>query len=116
MEEQTKDTQQDAVKLPTTPAETVDLDTPIQRGKQTVTRVTVRKPLSGALRGVTLTDVLQMDVTALSKVLPRITDPALTDHELRNMDPADLVQLGGAVAGFLLPKRAKGEAADYLEA
>ncbi|SHF00136.1 Phage tail assembly chaperone protein, E, or 41 or 14 [Modicisalibacter ilicicola DSM 19980] len=96
--------------------ETVELDTPIQRGKQSVATITVRKPLSGALRGVSLTDVLQMDVSALCKVLPRITDPALTDAELRNLDPADMVQLGGVVAGFLLPKRAKGENPDYLEA
>lgn len=87
--------------------ETVTLDTPIERGGKKVTEISVRKPLSGALRGVTLTDVLQLDVSALIKILPRITDPALTEAELRNMDPADLVQLGGEVAGFLLPKQAK---------
>ncbi|MCT8467007.1 phage tail assembly protein [Chromohalobacter canadensis] len=84
--------------------ETVTLDSSIQRGSQTVTEITVRKPKSGALRGVALTDVLQMDVAALTKVLPRITDPALTEADVRDMDPADLVQLGGVVAGFLLPK------------
>nr|WP_319022848.1 phage tail assembly protein [Salinicola sp. S1-1-8] len=90
--------------------ETIILDTPLQRGGKSITEITVRKPLSGALRGVTLSDVLQLDVTALIKVLPRITEPALTEAELRNLDPADLVQLGGEVAGFLLTKRAKGEA------
>lgn len=92
---------------PGIPTETVTLDTPLQRGKQTVTEVSVRKPKAGALRGVALTDVLQMDVTAITKVLPRITDPALTEAEIRDMDPADLVQLGTAVAGFLLAKRFK---------
>lgn len=48
-----------------------------------------------------------MDVAALTKVLPRITDPALTEADVRDMDPADLVQLGGVVAGFLLPKSAR---------
>jgi len=57
--------------------------------------------------GVTLTDVLQMDVQSLTKVLPRISEPALTEADIRNMDPADLVQLGTAVSGFLLAKRFK---------
>lgn len=109
MDEQAQDTA--PATAPGIPTETVTLDTPIQRGKQTVTEVTVRKPLSGALRGVALTELLQMDVTALTKVLPRITEPALTDAELRNIDPADLVQLGTAVTGFLLAKRFKEGAA-----
>lgn len=85
--------------------EVVTLDYPIRRGSQEVSEITVRKPKSGALRGVSLTDVLQMDVTALTRVLPRITEPALTEAELRDVDPADLVQLGTAVTGFLLPRR-----------
>ncbi|SDG22318.1 Phage tail assembly chaperone protein, E, or 41 or 14 [Onishia taeanensis] len=100
-------TENAVAELPKQQTETVELDSPITRGKQTVTEIHVRKPKSGALRGVSLTDVLQMDVTALGKVLPRITEPALTDGEIRDMDPADLVQLGGVVAGFLLPKKAR---------
>ncbi|WP_240349243.1 phage tail assembly protein [Halomonas binhaiensis] len=85
--------------------ETVELDEPIARGKTTIREIQVRKPKSGALRGVALTDILQMDVSALTKVLPRITEPALTEADIRGLDPADLVQLGGTVAGFLLPKK-----------
>ncbi|MFM9269985.1 phage tail assembly protein [Halomonas elongata] len=95
--------------LPTAITETITLDEPIQRGKQTVTDVQIRKPRSGALRGVALTDVLQMDVVALTTVLPRLTEPALTEAEVRNMDPADLVQCGSKVAGFLLPRSAREE-------
>ncbi|WP_322528546.1 phage tail assembly protein [Salinicola sp. LHM] len=89
----------------------VTLDYPIQRGSKQVTEITVRKPKSGALRGVSLTDLLQQDVTVLTKVLPRITEPSLSEAELRNIDPADLFQLGGAVTGFLLPKRLREESA-----
>lgn len=89
--------------------EPVTLDEPLQRGNQTVTELQIRKPRSGALRGVALTDVLQMQVDALTKVLPRITEPALTEAEVRNLDPADLVQCGGVVAGFLLPRKAREE-------
>jgi len=104
MTEQTTDAATEAT--PAVQTETITLDTPMQRGKTTVTEITVRKPKAGALRGVSLTDVLQMDVAALTKVLPRITTPAITEPEIRDMDPADLVQLGGAVASFLLPKKA----------
>ncbi|RCV89714.1 phage tail assembly protein [Billgrantia montanilacus] len=96
-----------AAELPAIPTETVTLDTPIQRGSKAVTEVTVRKPLSGALRGVALVDLLSMDTQSLQKVLPRITEPALTEAELRKLDPADLVQLGSKVSRFLLGKRAE---------
>ncbi|WP_448647204.1 phage tail assembly protein [Pseudomonas mohnii] len=90
--------------------EVITLDTPIKRGTEQLTSVSLRKPMSGELRGVSLADLLQMDVLALRKVLPRITIPALTDHELGQMDPADLVQMATVVTGFLLPKSAKTDA------
>lgn len=90
--------------------ETVELDGHIVRGEQTITRVTLRKPMSGELRGVSLVELMNLDVSALRKVLPRITSPALTDIEIGRMDPADMVQCGVAVAGFLLQKSAKAEA------
>ena len=108
MDTKTSDTP--VAELPRVATETVELDSPIQRGKTTVSEIQVRKPKSGALRGVSLADVVQMDVQALTKVLPRITEPALTEPELRDMDPADLFQLGNVVANFLLPKRLKAEA------
>ncbi|SDK67573.1 phage tail assembly protein [Billgrantia gudaonensis] len=100
-------TDKQTAELPQPLTETVELDVPIQRGSQTVTELTIRKPKSGALRGVALTDVLQMDVTALTTVLPRITQPSLSKAEIGDMDPADLVQCGGVVAGFLLPRKAR---------
>ncbi|RQM46516.1 phage tail assembly protein [Paraburkholderia bannensis] len=86
---------------------TVVLDTPIVRGKQTISEITLRKPRSGELRGVSLQDLVNLDVIALSKVLPRISSPTLTEHDVAQLDPADLVQLGGVFAGFLWPKAVK---------
>ncbi|HBV38660.1 UNVERIFIED_ORG: tail assembly chaperone E/41/14-like protein [Pantoea allii] len=83
---------------------TVELDTPILRGKTEITSVTVRKPQSGALRGTRLQALLDMDVNALITVLPRITTPALTTAEINEMDPADLVSLSVEVVTFLLKK------------
>ena len=92
-------------------SETITLDTPIARGETTIDEIIVRKPTAGELRGVALSDVLQLQVDALVKITPRLSSPALTEPEMRNLDPADLVQIGGVIAGFLLTKRAKGETA-----
>lgn len=89
--------------------DTIALDTPIKRGDQRITEVVLRKPSAGELRGVNLTDLLQMSVDALTIVLPRITTPTLLKEDVRTMDPADLVQLGAAVANFLLPKAVRSD-------
>lgn len=96
--------------LPPVDDNTVNLDTPIIRGKTYFTSVTLRKPSSGELRGVHLVDLLNLDVTALLKVLPRITTPAITAPEAANMDPADLLACGNKVAHFLLQKSVKTDA------
>lgn len=87
----------------------IELDDPIKRGEQTIDTITLRKPKSGELRGISLADVLQMQTDALITLIPRLSNPSLTATEVRQMDPADLVQCGGEIAGFLLTKRAKGE-------
>lgn len=86
---------------------TITLDEPLTRGKQVITDITLRKPSSGELRGTSLSALVALDVDALQKVLPRITEPMLTEHDVTQLDPADLVQLGGAFASFLLPKALK---------
>lgn len=88
----------------------ITLDEPLKRGEQTITSVSVRKPASGELRGVALSDLLNLEVNAVIKILPRVTSPSLTEQEVARLDPADLVQLGSKVAGFLLPKSVKAEA------
>ena len=85
----------------------VTLDTPIKRGKEEIKEITLRKPKSGELRGLALADVLNMDVNALNTLLPRISSPMITKDEAQNLDPADLVQLGGEIAGFLVPRKLK---------
>lgn len=86
---------------------TVTLDAPITRGEQTIDAITLRKPASGELRGTSLNALVNLDVDALGKVLPRIATPILTEFDVQQLDPADLVQLGVVFAGFLLPKRAQ---------
>lgn len=86
---------------------TVALDTPIKRGNGFITEVTLRKPNAGELRGVSLAELLQMKVDALQTVLPRITNPILHKQDMATLDPADLVNMGTVVVGFLLTKETK---------
>lgn len=88
-----------------------DLDYDIKVGQQVVhpagTKITVRKPGSGELRGLTLTALIQLDYAALETLAPRITMPILHKQHVAAMDPADLMQFGGEVMDFLLPNAAK---------
>ena len=89
---------------------TVTLDTPIRRGTTSFDSITLRKPNSGELRGVSLVELLQMDVGSLIKVLPRISSPSITAVEVAGMDPADLLALSSKISGFLLQKSAMTDA------
>ena len=73
------------------------------------TKIAVRKPGSGELRGLNLMGLSQLDVIMLGTLAPRITTPIIAKGAV--MDPADLMQFGGEVMDFLLPKAAKAEAA-----
>lgn len=92
-----------------TVTKTVALQTGIQRGETVINTVDVRKPKTGELRGTRLLDLAQMDVTAITTVLPRVTIPAVTEAELRNMDPADFTLLATEVALFLAPTQESTE-------
>ncbi|MEY0512955.1 phage tail assembly protein [Providencia manganoxydans] len=89
---------------------TVKLDEPIKRGETEITEVTLRKPNTGALRGVRLQALMEMDVISMAEVLPRITLPALSKPEIMSMSPGDLVNLSIEVVNFLLPNSMR---ADY---
>ena len=90
----------------------ITLDSPFKRGEKMVEKVTVRRPNVGALRGTSLGSVMMMDVEAIQKVLPRCTEPPLIQAEIDQLDPADLVQLGTAVSGFLLTKKMRAQLPD----
>ena len=64
------------------------------RASGDIARLLIRKPKAGALRGVTLMALVQVDVQALTTVLPRVCEPILTPAEIRDLDPADLLNVG----------------------
>lgn len=82
----------------------VTLSTPVTIDGQPVTGIDLRKPKSGELRGLKLSDVLQMDVDALITLLPRITQPPLSSSQVADLDPADLMSFGSKVALFFAAK------------
>ncbi|MCF3502458.1 phage tail assembly protein [Stenotrophomonas geniculata] len=83
------------------------LETPIQRGEQVIRSVRLRKPTAGDLRGIKLHDLAQMDVTALVTLLPRITQPLLTQHDAAKLEPADLLEVAHVMSTFFVPKASK---------
>jgi len=88
----------------------VTLFYPLKRGDKEITQVTVHKPHSGQLRGVSLYDASQMHNDAIVTVIPRISDPQITAQEMAIIDPCDLMQFGAVLANFLLPPSLIAEA------
>lgn len=88
---------------------TVVLDFPVMRGTETIKSVTLRKPNAGALRGIKLTELLQMDVSSLQLLLPRVTTPTLLRHEVEALDPADLTALGTELVSFFVRRSIREE-------
>lgn len=80
----------------------IPLVEPIVRGETSIDTLVLRKPKSGELRGLSLSDLLTSDVGTIITLVPRISDPILTDIEARDLDPADLAQIGGVIRGFFL--------------
>lgn len=104
MSDDVQDTEKQRLTVP------VELDTPIKRGNQEIKTLNLRKPKGGALSGVKTVDLLNLDLNAASKVVPRISSPRITAQEFLDMEAEDCVAVAGEIAGFLLQKRQKVEA------
>lgn len=63
----------------------VTLEHGIQRGDATITKLRLRKPRAGELRGLNIQDLLRADVTAVIGILPRISDPILLREDADNL-------------------------------
>ncbi|GLR13274.1 hypothetical protein GCM10007907_20640 [Chitinimonas prasina] len=104
----TQDTATETTQVAILPAaEPITLDYPIQRGNQRINQIHLRKPKSGALRGLSITALAQMDAESIATLVPRISTPTLTKADMHQMDPADLTQCGMAITNFLLPTSLK---------
>lgn len=82
---------------------TITLVQPITRkGADPITTVTLTEPSTGALRGLKLSLLSQLDVNEVQKLLPRITEPALTPDEVAGLKAADFFSLAIATLGFFM--------------
>lgn len=81
--------------------ETVILAAPLTVAGAEIGAIRVRKPSPGEMRGVRLAMLMAMDVDAISAVLPRVTEPALSEATVSEMDLTDFTSLGAALVGFL---------------
>ena len=112
--------QKDAITPPPIPTnpdiETVEFDNPIQRGDLTISQVNINKPKTGALRGLSLSDLLKLDVDTVIKLVPRVSTPPLAEHEVAALDPTDFLSLSTAVVGFFASKDQRAKARQEAEA
>lgn len=99
-----KDTPSTAAADPANTNEAVTLSSGIRRGETLISTVVLRQPTAGELRGTNLLDVMQMNVDAMLKLIPRISTPTLHEPELARLDPADFTALAAKVIGFFVPK------------
>jgi len=83
------------------------LETPIKRGEEVIRSIRLRKPSAGDLRGIKLHDLAQMDVTAITTVLPRISQPLLTMNDAAKLEPADLIEVARVMSDFFVPNAEK---------
>lgn len=75
---------------------------PIERNGEKITEVSVTEPTTGALRGIKLVNLLQMDVATLAVLLPRITTPALLPEDVAALKPVDFMKLANEVISFFV--------------
>lgn len=88
----------------TTPAPTVTLSSPVEIDGAKVTEITLRKPGTGELRGLKLTDILQMDVSSMIRFLPRITTPPMSEAQVSALPPEDFTEMASKAVLFFARK------------
>ncbi len=81
---------------------TIPLSKPLAWGEQKIAELNLRRPTAGDLRGIKLQSLSDMDVNSVLAILPRISMTPLAPGAVNDIDPADLVAIGEAIAGFFV--------------
>jgi hypothetical protein len=84
--------------------EIIDLAVPIQRGKTQISSFALRKPKGRVLYGFSLPDIIDLKIATIYKLVPLISDPPLLQHEVENLEPCDLHEIGGTIKSFFMLK------------
>ena len=77
-------------------------ETGFERGNDTITKVRLRKPTAGELRGISIQDVMRGDTGTIITILPRISDPVMTANDAESLEAQDIAEATGAVMGFFM--------------
>ncbi len=79
------------------------LKNPIKRGDTTITTLKVNEPNAGSLRGVSLSDIIELQVDAIIKIAPRVITPLITQDEVNSFCGPDLMAYGLKLASVMSP-------------
>jgi len=88
---------------------TIPLVKPIERTvdeePRPIASLRLRRPDSGAFRGLSLARLGQMETRSLAALLPRISLDPIGEAETMAIDPVDWMRIANEVGDFLLPRR-----------
>lgn len=79
---------------------TVTLKAPVDIDGKKTTEISLREPKAGELRGVQLVQLMAGDMATLAKVVPRISEPPLTENQIHQMSLSDMTSLYTGLSGF----------------
>ena len=78
----------------------VPLAKPLPYGKGTLDKLQLRRPMAGDLRGIRLAGLSDMDVDVVTKIVARCSVQTVTEAQLAELDPYDLVKVTEKIADF----------------
>ncbi|WGE76074.1 phage tail assembly protein [Actinobacillus equuli] len=81
---------------------TVKLKNGIVRGDSRITEITVRKPLTKQLRGVSVIKLTELHADEWALVLPRVTAPKVDKVDFATMPVPDFMKLASAALELML--------------
>lgn len=94
---------------------THELTRPLSRGDSFITILTLREPDVGALRGLKLTEVLQMDVGAIITLVSRINLDGVSASELNGLSAVDITMLASKTMLFMVSPEQAGQIKEAME-
>ena len=92
----------------------VTLNNPLLYGGEENYTFAVRKPMGLDLAGTNMTDVMQQNVTTLSRLLPKISTPVILSKSISTMDMQDIQLIGVAVSIFFTSAKTREKMAEEL--
>lgn len=79
---------------------TVTLSEPIQDGENVITKIVLREPLGGDLRGTNIPTLMGGNPSAIRKVVSRVCTPPLKDDHFNTMKLGDIINFVRALQAF----------------